>query len=224
MFNVNIRTSVSRLQTDFAIEKERMARAVKQGMRDAKMPVRQALRDALSAAFNVKQERMLRTWRIGVRSAGNGTMVIENVMKGFTLHATGGFIGPRKSAVLIPINTIAGSRIGAKKFYQMIDWLMKEKLTIIKNGVLYVKPPMNTSGRGGFAPGTRVQKRFRNRFSGSGRRPSGFDIQLNEHGLTAIAIVRRGVSMRKRIDMPSIISKRVVPLVLQGIQLQANLR
>lgn len=224
MFNVNIRTSISKLQTDFAIEKERMGRVIKQGMRDAKLPVRDALKAELTSAFNVKQDRFLRTWRIGVRSSGNGTMIIENVMKGFTLHANGGFIGPRKSAVLIPINTIAGSRIGAKKFYQLIDWLMKEKLTIIKNGVLYVKPPMNQSGRGGFAAGTRVQKKFRNRFSGSSRRPSGFDIELNEHGLTPIALVRRGVSLRKRIDMPSIISKRVIPLVLKGIQLNANLK
>lgn len=224
MFDMNIRTSISKLQTDFAIEKERMARAVKQGMRDAKMPIRSALQAELKSAFNVKQDRFLRTWRIGVRSAGTGTMIIENVMKGFTLHATGGFIGPRKSAVLIPINTAAGSRIGAKKFYQMIDWLMQEKLTIIKDGVLYVKPPMNESRRGGVAVGTRIQKKFRQRFSGPRKRPSGFDIKLNEHGLTPIALVRRGVSERKRIDMPSIISKRIVPLVLKGIQLQANLR
>lgn len=222
MFDINIRSEVSRLQAQFAIEKDRMARAIKEGMRDAKLPVRAALQDEMRKAFNVKQDRFLRTWRIGVRSPG--TMIIENMMKGFTLHATGGSIGPRSgSAVLIPINTAGGSRIGAKKFYKLIDWLMQEKLTVIKDGVLYVKPPMNESRRGGVGVGTRIQKRFRQRFSGPRKRPSGFDIRLNDHGLTAIALVRRGISMRKRIDMQAILSKRIVPIVLKGIQLQANL-
>lgn len=225
MPSVNIRTYVSKLQTDFAVEKERMARAIKQGMRDAKLPVRAALQAEMKAAFNVKQDRFLRTWRIGVRSAGNGTMIIENVMKGFTLHTQGGFIGPRSGrAVLIPINTAGGTRIGAKKFYKMIDWLMQEKLTVIKDSVLYVKPPMNESRRGGVGVGTRIQKKFRSRFSGPRKRPSGFDIKLNDHGLTPIALIRRGVNMRKRIDMAAIVSRRIVPLILKGIQLHASQR
>jgi hypothetical protein len=137
----------------------------------------------------------------------------------------GGSIAPRNAAraLLIPINMAQGTRIGAKKFYKLIDWLRREKLTIIKNGILYVRPPMNTSRRGGVAIGTRVSKKFRARFSG-GRRPSGFDIKLNEHGLTPIAVVRRSISLRKRWDMPALVRRRILPLILEGIERRAVAR
>jgi hypothetical protein len=220
MITINVRSNIAELQARVAVKKRDMDRAIPAGMRDANPAVRAALQEEQRQRFNVKQQRFERTWRIGVKTMP-GVMIITNIMRGFALHATGGTISPRLgSALLIPINTAAGSRIGAKKFYQLIDWLRREKLTVIKNGILYVRPPMNTSRRGGVAIGTRVNKQFRAKFSG-GRRPSGFDIKLNEHGLTPIAVVRRSISMRKRWDMPGLVRRRLLPLILEAIERRA---
>lgn len=171
----------------------------------------------MKAAFNVRDARAVRSWRLGVPS-DRLAMRLTNLMRGFELHVKGGAINPRGSrALLIPINTRMGSRIGTKKFYAMIDWLRREKLTVIKGNILYVKPVMNTSRRGGVAAGTRVNKRFRARFQGSLKRPSGFDIKLNAEGLTPIAVLKRSVSMRARFDMDRIIDQRILPIVIRKI-------
>jgi hypothetical protein len=218
---VNFRSQVAELQARIAARKRVMDRAIPAGMRDAKPAVRAALQEEQRVHFNVKQQRFERTWRIGVKSVG--VMIITNIMKGFSLHALGGTISPRHGqALLIPINTSAGTRLGAKKFYKLIDWLRREKLTIIKNGILYVRPLMNTSRSGGVAVGSRVSKKFRAKFSGSFKRPSGFDIKLNEHGLTPIAVVRRSINMRKRWDMPDIVHRRLLPLILSAIEQRAR--
>ena len=217
MFKVNIRSDIDQLRRQMWADKERMARAVQAGMKAAKLPLRGALQAEMKSAFKVKQDRFLRTWTISTNELPR-TIIIRNKAKGFSLHATGGSIGPRSgSAVLIPINTIGGSRIGAKKFYKLIDWLRQNKLTFIKNGILWVKPLMNTSRRGGVAIGTRVSKKFRSKLQGSLKRPSGFEIKLNEHGLTPIAIVRRSITIRKRFDMEGLVRKTLVPIVLNSI-------
>lgn len=217
VFKVNIRSDIAKLQMQIAADKARMERAVKAGMKAAKEPLRAALKDELKASFKVKQERFLRTWIISANSVPN-TIVITNRAKGFALHATGGTIGPRSgSALLIPINTVGGSRIGAKKFYKLVDWLRQNKLTFIKNGILWVKPMMNTSRRGGVGIGTRVSKKFRSKFQGSLKRPSGFEIKLNEDGMTPIAVIKRGITMRKRFDMVGLVHKSLVPIVLSSI-------
>lgn len=222
MIKVNIRSNIDVLRAAFEAKKRSLDRAIVLGMRAAKPAVRAILQDEQRRAFKVQQERFLRTWRIGVRSVPP-TTIIENISRGFGLHVTGGSIGSRGGeAVLIPINTAAGTRIGTRKFYRMIQWLHQEKLTIVKNGVLYVRPPMNTSRRGGVQVGTRIQKRFRQRFSGSFKRPTGFDIKLNANGLTPIAIVRRSITMRKRFDMTDIVQRRLIPIIVQSIRAEAK--
>lgn len=217
MFKVNIRADIAKLQVQIAADRARMDRAVKAGMRASKLPLRGALQAEMKTAFNVKQDRFLRTWTIST-SEKPGTIIIRNKAKGFSLHAMGGSIGPRSgSALLIPINTVGGSRIGAKKFYKLVDWLRQNKLTFIKNGILFVKPLMNTSRRGGVAIGTRVSKKFRSKFQGSLKRPSGFEIKLNEQGMTPIAVIKRGITMRKRFDMEGLARKTLVPIVLASI-------
>ena len=217
MFSINIRSDISKLQMQIAADKARMERAVKVGMRASKPALRGALQAGLKTAFKVKDERFLRTWTISTNEKP-GTIIIRNKAKGFSLHAMGGTIGPRSSsALLIPINTRGGSRIGTKKFYKLVDWLRKEKLTFIKNGILFVKPLMNTSRRGGVAIGTRVSKRFRAKFQGSFKRPSGFEIKLNEHGMTPIAVIKRGITVRKRFDMEALARKTLVPIVINSI-------
>lgn len=218
MFKVNIRADIAKLQTQIAADKDRMAKAVKAGMRASKLVLRAALQAEMKTAFKVKQERFLRTWTISTNELPN-TIIIRNKAQGFALHATGGTIGPRSgSALLIPMNTVGGSRIGTKKFYKLVDWLRQNKLTFIKNGILFVKPMMNTSRRGGVGIGTRVSKKFRSKFQGSLKRPSGFEIKLNEHGMTAIAVVKRGITMRKRFDMQGLTRKTLVPIVMSSIE------
>ena len=218
MFKVNIRSDIAKLQVQIAADRARMDRAVKAGMKASKLPLRAALQAELKTAFKVKQERFLRTWTIST-SELPGTIIIRNKAKGFSLHAMGGSIGPRSgSAVLIPINTVGGSRIGAKKFYKLVDWLRQNKLTFIKNGILWVKPLMNTSRRGNVRIGSRINKKFRAVFQGSLKRPSGFEIKLNDHGMTAIAVVKRGITIRKRFDMEGLAHKTLVPIVLSSIE------
>lgn len=217
MITVGMKWNIDQLKAQFAADTRRMERAVKAGMKSAKEPLRAALQAETRRVFHVKQEGFLRTWTISADTVP-GTIIIRNKAKGFSLHALGGSIGPRKgSAVLIPINTAGGTRIGQKKLYSILRWLRDRNLTVLKNGILYVKPVMNTSRRGGVAIGTRVQKSFRRRLSGTFERPSGFDIKLNEHGLTAIAVVKRSITIRKRFDMEGLARKTLVPIVLNSI-------
>lgn len=162
-----------------------------------------------------------KAWRLKIiesRSSGLG-LQITNLARWFKMHVEGGTIGKRTTprAILIPINTRLGARISAKKFYKLIDWLMREKLTVIRNGVLYVKPVMNTSRRGGVAVGTRVNKSFRAKFQGSLKRPSGFDIKLNAEGLTPIAIIRTSVAMKRRFNLDGIAQRRIMPVVAAAV-------
>lgn len=217
MITINVRPNIAQLQAQFAADKRRMERAVKVGMKAAKKPLRAALQAETKKVFHVKKESFLRTWTVSANTVP-GTIIIRNKAKGFSLHALGGSIGPRKgSALLIPINTAGGSRIGQKKLYKLLRWLRERNMTLLKNGILYVKPPMNTSRRGGVAIGTRVQKGFRRRLSGTFERPSGFDIKLNAQGLTAIAVVRRGITIRKRFDMERLARSTLVPIVMNSI-------
>jgi hypothetical protein len=217
MFKVNIRADIAKLQVQIAADRARMDRAVKAGMRASKLPLRGALQAEMKTAFKVKDQRFLRTWTISTNERP-GTIIIRNKAKGFSLHAMGGAIGPRTgSALLIPINTRGGSRIGTKKFYKLVDWLRQNKLTFIKDGILFVKPLMNTSRRGGVAIGTRVSKKFRSKFQGSFKRPSGFEIKLNEDGMTPIAVIKRRITMRKRFDMVGLVHRILVPLVISSI-------
>lgn len=218
MISSDISTNIVAFRAQIRADIEAGRKAVQQGLRDSKEPVRQVLQAEMRRAFTVKQDRFLRTWRISARKDPN-SLWIDNIAAGFGLHVEGGTIRPRsRQALLIPINTRLGTRIGTKKFYKLIDWLMREKLTLIRGNILYVKPVMNTSRRGGVAPGTRVNKKFRSKFQGTKRRPSGFDINLNSEGLTAIAVVRKAVGMRARFPMQGIIDAKLVPIVLAKIQ------
>lgn len=215
MDRFNVRTNVDELARRFRARKEQAARATRDGLRKARPLTDNVLKDETRAAFNVRDMRMLKSWRLSVPPT-ELKLVIVNLMRGFRLHAEGGVVAPRSRRVLlIPINTAA--RLGTKKFYKMIDWLMREKLTVIKGNILYVKPPTNVSRRGGVATGTRIQKRFRSRFSGAAKRPSGFEIKLNEHGLTPIAVMRRSLTLRKRFDMNRIATTRLMPIVVRSI-------
>jgi hypothetical protein len=217
MLSFNMRSNVDAFARQFRAKKEAAARATRDALRKSRPLTDNVLAVETRAAFRVRDQRMLKSWRTAV-PRGELKLIIMNLMRGFALHAEGGTIAPRNQRVLlIPINTRMGTRISSKKFYKMIDWLRREKLTVVRNNILYVKPPMNTSNRGGVAAGTRVNKRFRSRFQGTKRRPSGFDIQLNEHGLTPIAIMRRSVGMRKRFDMPRIVKTKVLPIVLREL-------
>lgn len=207
--------------------RQRVERAIRQGIKQARPRTDAILKEETRRAFKVTTQaggRFEKAWRIrrvqqGAEAQG---MEVTNLAKWFKLHVTGGTISKRSTprALLIPINTRLGARLGTKKFYAMIDWLRREKLTVIKDGVLYVKPIMNTSRRGGVKAGSRVNKKFRAKFQGSKRRPSGFDIKLNEDGLTPIALVRSSVTMRRRFDLEGIARNRVAPVLASSIRNQ----
>lgn len=217
MITVNMRADIAALQAAIAADKRMMERAAKQAMRKARPATNAVLNDEMGKAFNVKDARAMRSWRLAVPS-DRASMILTNLMRGFSVHVTGGTILPKRGrALLIPINTRMGTRIGTKKFYQMIDWLQREKLTVILGNKLYVKPVMNESRRGGVAVGTRVNKRFRSRFQGSSKRPSGFDIKLNAYGLTPIAIIRPSITLRARFNMDRIVRDRIIPVIIDQI-------
>ena len=205
-------------------KRKQIAQGIARGLKQARPRTDQILREETRKAFKVASPRMEKAWRIRLIDGETPAPKLEitNLAKWFKIHTTGGSFGPRSQrAMLVPINTRFGSRIGTKKFYQLVAWLMREKLTLIKNGILYVKPPMNTSKRGGVGVGTRVSKKFRAKFQGSLKRPSGFDIKLNEHGLTPIAVLRSKISLTKRFDFEGIVRSRVLPVLANNIQ--ANL-
>jgi hypothetical protein len=196
--------------------------AIVRGMRKARPQTDRVLTDEVRTVMKVRDARMDRSWRLGVLDKSL-TMRVSNLMRGFEMHVTGGTIGPKRgSALLIPINTYLGAHIGAKKFYKLIDWLQREKLTFIRRNVLYVRVPMNTSRRGGVAVGSRAQKQFRARFQGSKRRPSGFGIRLNAEGLTPIAIIKRSINMRSRFNVESVTQRRIVPIIIASVRAEIN--
>jgi len=215
----DMHTNVRELVASYRQHAEDVRGAVRKGVRVARPATDTILNAEADAAFKVRDPgRMRRTWRLAVPSGGPIKLVIVNLMRGFEMHVSGGTIGPKHgSKLLIPINTRLGTRIGTKKFYKLVDWLRREKLTVIKGNILYVRVPTNESRRGGVAAGTRVQKRFRSRFQGSKRRPSGFEIQLNPEGLTPIAVLRPSVTLRPRFDIGRIVPMRIVPAILDGI-------
>ena len=205
-------------------QREKVKRAIAGGLKDARPRTDQILKEETRRAFKIPLAsggKFEKAWRLRVINVGAHGLGLEitNFAKWFKMHVVGGTIGKRSTprAILIPINTRFGVRISTKKFYKLIDWLIREKLTVIKNGVLYVKPEMNTSRRGGVAIGSRVNKRFRTRFQGSKRRTSGFDIKLNAEGLTPIAIIRTSISMPKRFDFDGIVQRRIMPVVAATI-------
>jgi hypothetical protein len=217
MITVNIRTNIAALQAAISADKRMMERATKQAMRKARPATDAVLNSEMGKAFKVKDARAVRSWRLAV-SKDRAAMILTNLMRGFSMHVTGGTIRPRHGrALLIPINTAGGTRIGTKKFYNMIEWLQLRKLTVILGDKLYVKPVMNESRRGGVGVGTRVNKRFRSLFSGSYKRPSGFDIKLNAYGLTPIAIIRSSIRLRARFNMDRIVRDRIIPVIINQI-------
>jgi hypothetical protein len=223
MIRISIRQNVAEVLAQYRRDFDRSRAAIRHGVRNARPATDAILKAEARQVFKVRDPRMDRSWRVYAPRDANARLVIMNLMRGFELHATGGTITPRGgSQLLIPINTRLGSRIGTKKFYSMIAWLRREKLTIIRNGVLYVRVPMNTSRRGGVAAGTRVQKKFRSRFQGSLKRPSGFDIKLNPEGLTPIAVVKRSISMRKRFNMDQVVRARLLPALLDSIRIEMD--
>jgi hypothetical protein len=202
--------------------RERVKRSIAGGLKDARPRTDAILKEETRRAFKtVAGGKFEKAWRIRTIESNLSGLGIEitNLARWFKMHVVGGEIGKRTTprALLIPINTRFGSRLSTKKFFKLIDWLMQEKLTVIKNGVLYVKPPMNTSRRGGVAVGTRVSKRFRSRFQGSAKRPSGFDIRLNPDGLTPIAIIRTSIAMKRRFDFDGIAQRRILPVVAAAV-------
>lgn len=204
-------------------KKARVIKGLKDGMRNARPDTDRLMRDEVERAFNMRRTgagRLKTSWRVNVYAdRGPAKMVIKNLAKWFKIHTTGGTIGPKTTprAILIPINTYKESRLGTKKFYQMIDWLRREKLTVIKDGILYVKPPMNESKRGGVAVGTRVRKDFRRKFQGTKKRPTGFGIKLNPDGLTPIAIIRTSIKIRRLMNLQLIAKDRVLPIVARHV-------
>lgn len=206
-------------------QRERVKRQIQGGIKDARPRTDAILKEETRRAFKIpiaSGGKFEKAWRLRVidsKAHGLG-LEIRNLAKWFKMHVEGGTIGKRSTprAILIPINTRLGVRISTKKFYAMIDWLMREKLTVIRNGVLYVKPPMNTSRRGGVAVGSRTTKAFRTRFQGAKRRPSGFSLKLNDEGLTPIAVIRTSITMKRRFDLDGIARRRVAPVLAAAIQ------
>jgi hypothetical protein len=218
----SVRNNVEQVMSDFARRQSGSLEAMKRGLRKARPQTDRVLTDEVRTVMKVRDPRMDRSWRLGVIDNGM-TLRISNLMRGFEMHVTGGTIGPKRgSALLIPINTYLGAHIGVKKFYRLIDELRREKLTVIRNNILYVRVPMNTSRRGGVAAGSRVQKQFRRRFQGSKRRPSGFSIRLNAEGLTPIAIIKRSINMRARFDPQSVTQRRILPIVVAAVRAEMD--
>jgi hypothetical protein len=219
MISISIRTNVAELVKQYARRADQARDAARRGAQKARPRTDAILNQEAEAAFKVRDPRMRRAWRLWVPSSGEIKLVIMNLMRGFGLHVTGGVVSPaRRSKLLIPINTRFGSRIGTKKFANMIVRLRYDKMLLIKGNVVYVRVPMNTSRRGGVGIGTRVQKSFRTRLQGTLKRPSGFDIKLNAEGLTPIAVLRPSIALRKRFDMDRIARDRIIPVVLESIR------
>lgn len=199
---------------------EAIARKLRAGMRASKAEVKQALGREMRKAFKVKKPQFAdRTWRI---STANSQMEIRSLVK--WLGAQGGSrIFPKgHRALLIPINTYLGTRITTKKFYKIIDWLYREKLLVFKNGIAYAKPIWNESRRGGVAAGSRINQKFRSKFQGTLKRPSGFSLAdikvIDGDRLVPIAVVRRSIKMPKRFLLEDVARRHLLQIVTRHIQ------
>ncbi len=202
---------------------KRVRAAIQKGIKDARPRTDAILKEETRRSFKfgtAAPGKFEKAWRIRrVESSSGHGLQIMNLAKWFKIHTVGGTIRPRKGrALLIPINMRLGMRVSTTKFARMIDWLSKEKLLFVRGDTLFVKPVMNTSRRGGVAAGSRVNKRFRTKFQGSKRRPSGFDIKLNEEGLTPIAKIKSSITMRRRFDLERVARSRVAPHLATQIQ------
>lgn len=203
---------------ELAFGKKAIATKVRQGMRNAKPEVKKVLGQEMRKAFKVKKPQFAdKTWRI---STDNSAMTIRSLLRWLGAHE-GKTISARGRALLIPINTYLGARIGTKKFYKLVDWLRQNKLSVIKDGVLYANPVWNTSKRGGVGVGTRINKKFRATLQGSLKRPSGFSVSPafeRADRLIPIAIIRRGINMRKRFSLSDIAARSLRGIVEKHIQ------
>ena len=204
------------------IGKTAVASKVRQGMRNSKREVKGVLGNEMRRAFKVRKEQFAeRSWRI---STDNNAMTIRSLVKWLGAHE-GSTISARGKALIIPINTYLGTRIGTKRFYKLVDWLRQNKLSVIKDGVLYANPVWNTSKRGGVGVGTRINKKFRATIQGSLKRPSGFSVSPafeRADRLIPIAIIRRNISMKKRFSLSDIASRSLVSIVTKHIQEEIN--
>lgn len=201
-----------------SLGKAAVAAKVRQGMRNAKPEVKTVLSGEVRKAFKVNKEQFAdKAWRI---STDNSAMTIRSLVRWLGAHE-GATISARGKALLIPINTYLGARIGTKKFYKLVDWLRQNKLTVIKDGVLYANPVWNTSKRGGVGVGTRINKKFRATLQGSLKRPSGFSVSPafeRADRLIPIAIIRRSIHMRKRFSLQDIAVRSLSRIVSKHIE------
>lgn len=203
---------------EIAFGKKAIAAKVRQGMRNAKPEVKKVLGQEMRKAFKVNKPQFAdKTWRI---STDNSAMTIRSLVRWLSSQG-GSTINARGKALLIPINTYLGARIGTKKFYKLVDWLRQNKLSVIKDGVLYANPVWNTSKRGGVGVGTRINKKFRATIQGSIKRPSGFSVSpafMRADRLIPIAIIRRNIRMPKRFSLTDIASQSLTTIVAKHIK------
>lgn len=186
---------------------------IRNGMRAAKPEVKKILGQEMRKSFKVQKAQFAdRTWRI---STANRAMTITSLVRWLGVQG-GTTISARGGALLVPINTYLGARITTKKFYKLVDWLRQNKLTVIKNGILYANPVWNTSRRGGVGVGTRINKKFRATLQGSIKRPSGFSVSPafeRADRLIPIAVIRKNIRMPKRFVLSDVASKSLVQIV-----------
>lgn len=203
---------LNRLQKDIQAK-------VRAGFQAAKPEVKAAMEDEMRRVFKVRRGGFAKTWRVSTSgSFGNGMamMRVFNIVPWMDVHITGAALGPRSGrAVLIPLDRM-GSRITTKKFYQVIDYLMQNKLTVIKHDVVYMKPELNQSRRGGVAAGSRVTKAFR------ARMPKGLAMALNSDKLVPIALIRSHVTLRARFNLKRIGETRLRAIVARHVQSALN--
>lgn len=187
-------------------------KAVRDGLVEAKNPIRQILKRETAQAFSARPgSRIMSSWRIAVEGRGEAAEFrAYNKAPWFYTHVEGARIGPRRGSKLaIPINTRLGTRITNDKFRKLLSDLRASGQTVIKNDVVYIKPVLNKSRRGGVAKGSRVNKKFRRKVQGSIKRPSGFE--LNGTRLAPIAVLKSGITMRKRFDADRVLKSRMLP-------------
>lgn len=203
---------------EMSIGEKAVAAKIRQGMRNSKPDVKKVLGVEMRKSFKVRKPQFAdKTWRI---STDNRSMTIRSLVRWLGSQA-GSTISARGRALLIPINTYLGTRISTKKFYKLVDWLRQNKLTVIKDGVLYANPVWNQSRRGGVAAGTRINQKFRARFQGSIKRPSGFSVSPafeRSDRLIPIAIIRRSIRMPKRFSLTDIARQSLTSIVRQHIE------
>lgn len=213
MIQINIKSSLN-LSFVHAFD-QKLNEKIKRGFENAKPSVKSALEAEMKSTFKVKRSGFAKSWRVSTSGKiGNGAPVMRifNIIRWVREHIRGGSIAPRSgTALLIPI-TAENSRVTTKKFYQLVDKLIQNKQTVIRNGVLYMKPTLNSSGRGGVAAGTRISKEFR------AMMPKGFVLGMNQDKLIPIALIRKTVTMRRRFNLSGLASSKIRPLVIDAVK------